>query len=62
MRYVLFVHWCFVTSLSAWNLATYDDTGLNFSTENSDYELIHVSVFYVRSFLTIRNRRNTTNS
>lgn len=61
MRWYLLIHWFLVPFLSAWNLATYDDTGLKISTEHSDYELVHVSVFYVRSFLTIRNRHNTSN-
>lgn len=63
MRFSSVIQWCFVISLAdAWNLGTYDDSGLNFITENNQYEIIHVSVFYVRSFLTIRSRQNTTNS
>lgn len=55
--------WCLVSMLGAsgaWNLATVDDTGLNFVTNNNDYVVLHVSVFYVRSFLAIQSRWNTT--
>lgn len=68
---VLFLHelimlrsiWCLVGMIGAsgaWNLATVDDTGLNFVTNNNDYVVLHVSVFYVRSFLAIQNRWNAT--
>lgn len=59
MQYLLILNWCF-TIVTAWNLATYDDAGLNFVTNNNDYEIVHVSVFYVRAFLTIRNSRNSS--
>lgn len=51
---------CLISVAFAWNLATIDDTGLNFVTNNNDYVVLHVSVFYVRSFLTIQNRWNST--
>lgn len=54
--------WCLmcISGISAWNLATVDDSGLNFVTNNNDYEVLHVSVFYVRSFLVIQKRWNST--
>lgn len=61
MRCFLLIYWCSVAFISAWNLNTYDDIGLNAITENKDYEIVHVSVFYVRSFLTIRSNRNSSN-
>lgn len=60
MKYYSII-WYLIGCSSAWNLVTYDDAGLNFITNNNDYEIIHVSLFYVRSFLTIRNRGNATN-
>lgn len=51
---------CIVCVTFAWNLATVDDSGLNFVTNNNDYVVLHVSVFYVRSFLVIQNRRNSS--
>lgn len=59
MRYFLTIYWC--AFASAWNLNTYDEIGLNSITENKDYDIVHASVFYVRSFLTIRNNRNNSN-
>ncbi|XP_031641194.1 uncharacterized protein LOC116352610 [Contarinia nasturtii] len=53
--------WCLIGGASAWNLATFDDSGLQFATNNNDYEIVHVSLFYVRSFLTIRNLSNSSN-
>lgn len=47
-------------AVNCWNLATYDDTGLHFITKNDDYQIVHVSLFYVRAFLTIRNCGNST--
>lgn len=58
-------YWCWFAipvTITGWNLATVDDSGLNFVTNNNDFAVVHVSVFYVRSFLSIRNRWNTTNS
>lgn len=43
-----------------WNLQTYDDIGSN-SFTNNEYTIEHVSVFYVRAFLTIRSLGNSTN-
>lgn len=59
---VLRLIWYFacICCASAWNLATVDDSGLNFVTNNNDYVVLHVSVFYVRSFLAIQNRWNST--
>lgn len=51
---------CIICGTFAWNLATVDDSGLNFVTNNNDYVVLHVSVFYVRSFLVIQNRWNST--
>lgn len=44
-----------------WDLQTYDDVGVNSITNNNDYSIVHVSIFYVRAFVTIRNQRNSTN-
>lgn len=51
---------CTVCGISAWNLATVDDSGLNFVTNNNEYVVLHVSVFYVRSFMVIQGRWNST--
>lgn len=52
----------YLAIVHGWSLSTYDDAGLNFITDNTDYVIVHVSVFYVRAFLTIRNSRNSTSS
>lgn len=61
MRCFIVIYWYSIAFISAWNLNTYDDIGLNVVTDNKDYEIVHVSVFYVRSFLTIRSNRNSSN-
>lgn len=54
---------CYISieyGINAWNLAAAGDSGLSFVTNNNDYVITHVSVFYVRSFLTIQSRWNST--
>lgn len=45
-----------------WDLKSVDDSGLNVVTNNNDYSIVHVSVFYVRAFISIRHRWNSTKS
>lgn len=37
-----------------WNLDVYDEDTKRFVTNNENYTIIHVSVFYVRAFLTLK--------
>lgn len=63
MRYLFIFYYCLINAIIfGWNLDTYDDTGINFLTNNTDYVVVHVSVFYIRAFLTLKSiHKNSTN-
>lgn len=58
IAFIIFNNIC----VNGWDLTGIDESGLNFIRNNNEFNVIHVSVFYLRAFLTIRNRWNITNS
>lgn len=61
-KFIVFFSLINVLYIYAWDLTNIDDSGLNFITKNNEFNVIHVSVFYLRAFLTIQNRWNFTKS
>lgn len=52
---LLVVYWYLTrTRALAWNLNVYHEDTMNSVINNENYTIVHVSVFYVRAFLTIK--------
>lgn len=60
MWHQIFIYSFFFAVALSWNLQTFDDSGQSSVTMNTAYSVVHVSIYFVRAFLTIR-RQNSSN-
>lgn len=52
---LLVVYWYLSRiKILAWELDVHNENTLNAVTNNDNYTIVHVSIFYVRAFLTIK--------